>query len=47
MYSILFGVMGTGILTGFGNFRIGNFVRLEGDDPYTKVLNKICKWDKN
>ena len=43
MYSILFAIMGTGITNGYSNFQIGSYVKLEGSDPYTQVLNKTCE----
>lgn len=41
IYIILFAVMGTSLITNYGNF--GSLFSLEGDEIYTKVLNKTCK----
>ena len=44
-YSILFAVMGTGLVNGYGNF--GSILRIETSNLYSQVFNKICKYNED
>lgn len=41
-YSILFGVMGTAVINGYGNF--GSALSLETSNIYSQLFNKICEY---